>query len=115
MTDDEIKAIRTIYDRGYTVTAANDIPALLDEIERLRAEAKRADEEATLLANSELATTEQVIRALRVENERLRGAVEIGMHYLKGHYPIPVKEKEVLAKMKAALADYCTDALNGGK
>jgi hypothetical protein len=37
MTDDEIKAVRTIYDRGYTVTAANDIPALLDEIERLRA------------------------------------------------------------------------------
>lgn len=36
MTDDEIKAIRTIYDRGYTVTAANDIPKLLDEIERLR-------------------------------------------------------------------------------
>lgn len=36
MTDDEIKAIRTIYDRGYTVTAANDIPKLLDEIARLR-------------------------------------------------------------------------------
>lgn len=36
MTDDEIEAIRTIYDRGYTVTAANDIPKLLDEIKRLR-------------------------------------------------------------------------------
>lgn len=36
MTDDEIRATLTIYDRGYTVTAANDIPQLLDEIERLR-------------------------------------------------------------------------------
>ena len=36
MTDDEIEAIHTIYDRGYTVTAANDIPKLLDEIKRLR-------------------------------------------------------------------------------
>ena len=41
MTDDEIKAIRTIYDRGYTVTAANDIPNLIDEIVRLRAENTR--------------------------------------------------------------------------
>jgi hypothetical protein len=45
------------------------------EIERLRAEAKRADEEATTLANSDLATTEQVVRALRAENERLRAEV----------------------------------------
>lgn len=37
MNEDEIRAIRTIYDRGYTVTAANDIPALIDEIWRLRA------------------------------------------------------------------------------
>lgn len=36
MTADEIKAIRTIYVRGYTTTAANDIPKLLDEIERYR-------------------------------------------------------------------------------
>ena len=51
MTDDEIKAIRTIYDRGYTVTAANDIPWLLDEIERLRAENKRLREACTLALN----------------------------------------------------------------
>lgn len=76
MTDDEIRAIRSLYDRGYTTTAANDIPKLLDEIERLRAEAERADEEATTLANSDLATTEQVVRALRAENARLRAAAE---------------------------------------
>jgi len=48
VTDDEIKAIRTIYDRGYTTTAANDIPKLLDEIERLRAENARLREACTL-------------------------------------------------------------------
>lgn len=49
--------------------------AAREEVARLRAEAKRADEEATALANSDLATTEQVIRALRTENERLRTEV----------------------------------------
>jgi len=47
-----------------------------EEIARLCAEAKRADEEATTLANSDLATTEQVVRALRAENERLRECSE---------------------------------------
>jgi hypothetical protein len=42
MTDDELKAIRAVYDRGYTTTAANDIPKLLDEIERLRKERERS-------------------------------------------------------------------------
>ena len=108
--------------------------ALLAEIERLRAEARQADDEATRLANSDLATTEQVIRSLRAEirilkqrldctygdtpglihcpidqpcamheAERLREAVKTGMHYLKGRYPVPVKEREVLAKMLSAL------------
>lgn len=49
--------------------------AAREEVARLRAEAKQADEEATNLANSDLATTEQVIRALRAENERLRKAL----------------------------------------
>jgi hypothetical protein len=43
-----------------------------EEIARLCAEAQQADEEATTLANSDLATTEQVVRALRAEIERLR-------------------------------------------
>jgi hypothetical protein len=47
----------------------------LRERDEARAEAKRADEEATALANSNLATTEQVVRALRAEirilNQRL--------------------------------------------
>jgi hypothetical protein len=50
----------------------DDVVWLVQEVERLRAEAKRADEEATKLANSELATTEQVIRGLRAENAALR-------------------------------------------
>lgn len=55
------------------------------EIERLRAEAKRADEEATALANSDLATTEQIVRALRVENDALRAKVRtITEHYKPG-------------------------------
>lgn len=36
MTEEELNAVRVVYERGYTVTAANDIPRLLDEIERLR-------------------------------------------------------------------------------
>lgn len=64
---------------------------------------KQTEEEATRLANSDLATTEQVIRSLRAENARLRDAMTLGMHYLKGSYAIPVKEKEVLAQMQAAL------------
>jgi hypothetical protein len=36
MTDDEIKEIRALYDRGYTTTVVDDIPWMLDEIERLR-------------------------------------------------------------------------------
>ena len=48
MTDDELKAIRVVYDRGYTTTAANDIPKLLDEIVRLRAENARLREACTL-------------------------------------------------------------------
>jgi hypothetical protein len=53
-----------------------------EEIARLCAEARRADEEATTLANSDLATTEQVVRALRAENERLR-AVEQDLNHLR--------------------------------
>jgi len=40
---------------------------LRDQLHDALAEAKRADEEATTLANSDLATTEQVVRALRAE------------------------------------------------
>ena len=53
----------------------DDVAWLVGEIERLRGEAERADEEATMLANSDLATTEQVIRVLRAENERLMAQV----------------------------------------
>lgn len=63
--------------------------AAREEVARLRAEAKRADDEATRLANSDLATTEQVIRALRAENERLRAlldeAEDIVRDYAPGH------------------------------
>lgn len=146
----------------------DDVVWLVGEVERLRAEAKRADEEATKLANSDLATTEQVIRALRVENDALRAkvrtitdhykpgwvdglkavarsagfdpddaphdgvdpptfiqdvidllrvenaalrrrldnacaALRLGMSHLKGFYPVPYKEAEVLATMQAAI------------
>lgn len=49
----------------------DDVVWLVQEIERLRGEARRADEEATKLANSGLATTEQIVRALRAENANL--------------------------------------------
>jgi hypothetical protein len=46
---------------------------------------------------------QESIERLRADNERLRDAVTLGMRYLKGRYPVPVKEKEVLAQMQAAL------------
>jgi hypothetical protein len=54
----------------------DDVVWLVGEVTRLRAEARRADEEATTLANSDLATTEQVVRALRAENAALRAENE---------------------------------------
>ena len=87
MTDDEIKAIRTIYDRGYTVTAANDIPALLDEIARLRVEAD----------------------TMRNRIAVLREALEDVREWSKDDHVMRFDDGDV------ALADYCTDALNGGK
>jgi hypothetical protein len=57
----------------------DDVVWLVGEVERLRAEAKRADEEATTLANSDLATTEQVVRALRAENAALREACALAL------------------------------------
>jgi hypothetical protein len=63
----------------------DDVVWLVQEVERLRAEAKRADEEATKLAYSDLATTEQIVRALRVENDALRAKVRtITEHYKPG-------------------------------
>jgi len=87
VTDDEIKAIRTIYDRGYTVTAANDIPALLDEIARLRVEAD----------------------TMRNRIAVLREALEDVREWSKDDHVMRFDDGDV------ALADYCTDALNGGK
>lgn len=105
MTDEKIRAIRAIYDRGYTLAAANDIPWMLDEIVRLRAEAKRADEEATTLANSDLATTEQVVRALRAENERLRDALHDIREWSKPEHVLRFDDGDV------TLSYFITDAI----
>ena len=61
----------------------DDVVWLVGEVERLRAEAKRADEEATTLANSDLATTEQVVRALRAENAALREACTLALRVME--------------------------------
>lgn len=83
MTDDELKAIRTIYDRGYTVTAANDIPMLLDEIERLRKRDLIVDPsgrtsgwtipESMLEQTADNNTLRQRIVALEAERDACRG------------------------------------------
>lgn len=80
MTRDLLDEIKTRWDFDVTLPMTvpwgkDDVVWLVQEIERLRAEAKRADEEATTLANSDLATTEQVIRSLHAENTRLRKEV----------------------------------------
>jgi len=61
-----------------------------EEILRLRADARRADEEAMTLADSDLATTEQVlhfkntvIRSLRSDNERLRKACALALSVME--------------------------------
>lgn len=61
-----------------------------EEILRLRADARRADEEAMTLADSDLATTEQVlhfkntvIRSLRSDNERLRKACALALRVME--------------------------------
>lgn len=90
MTRDLLDEIKTKWNIPVTLPMSvpwgkDDVVWLVQEIERLRAEAKRADEEATKLANSDLATTEQVVRALRVENDALRAKVRtITDHYKPG-------------------------------
>lgn len=61
----------------------DDVVWLVGEVTRLRAEAKCADEEATTLANSDLATTEQVIRALRAEVAALRAACTLALRIME--------------------------------
>ena len=90
MTDERLDEIKTKWNIPVTLPMSvpwgkDDVVWLVGEVTRLRAEAKRADEEATKLANSDLATTEQVIRALRVENDALRAKVRtITEHYKPG-------------------------------
>ena len=84
MTRDLLDEIKTKWNIPATLPMSvpwgkDDVVWLVGEVTRLRAEAKRADEEATKLANSDLATTEQVVRALRVENDALRAALEAVM------------------------------------
>ena len=91
MTDERLDEIKTKWNIPVTLPMAvpwgkDDVVWLVQEVERLRAEAKRADEEATKLANSDLATTEQIVRALRAEiaderaeSERLCSALEAVM------------------------------------
>jgi len=90
VTDERLDEIKTKWNIPVTLPMSvpwgkDDVVWLVGEVTRLRAEAKRADEEATKLANSDLATTEQVIRALRVENAALRAKVRtITEHYKPG-------------------------------
>lgn len=77
MTSDLLDEIKTKWNIPVTLPMSvpwgkDDVVWLVGEVERLRAEAKRADEEATKLANSGIATTEQLVRALRAENAALR-------------------------------------------
>jgi hypothetical protein len=79
----EVIALREERDEALRLLATRVEAKRLDdacaEVAALRAEARRADEEATTLANSDLATTEQVVRALRAENERLREACALAL------------------------------------
>jgi hypothetical protein len=78
---------------------------LRDQLHDALAEAKRADEEATTLANSDLATTEQVVRALRAENERLREALA---DIARGDYSDPLCQRTPEQRARDALAQKVT-------
>jgi hypothetical protein len=104
--NDRIDEIKTKWNFDVTLPMAvpwgkDDVVWLVGEVERLRAKAERADEEATKLANSDLATTEQVIRALRVENERLRAALA---DIARGDYSDPFCMKTPEQRAREALA-----------
>ena len=94
----------------------DDVVWLVGEIERLRTEARRADEEATTLANSDLATTEQVlrfkntvIRSLRADNERLRAELDEALRLLATR--VEAKRLDDACAEVAALREACTLAL----
>jgi hypothetical protein len=70
-------------ERGVFERAVIERDALRETVRSLREQAKRADDEATTLANSDLATTEQVVRALRAENERLREACTLALNVME--------------------------------
>lgn len=56
------------------------VRALLEsqaQVAALTAQAKALDDEATMLATHDLATTEQVLRAVRVERDAARRALAI--------------------------------------
>lgn len=65
------------------VEVEGELADLRAEVAALRAEAKRADEEATTLANSDLATTEQIVRALRAEVAALREACTLALRVME--------------------------------
>jgi len=109
----EVIALREERDEALRLLAtrveAKRLDEAQEEIARLCAEAKRADEEATTLANSDLATTEQVVRALRAENERLRecnDAMREPMRRLREAANMPAQgESAVVGEVLARLAD----------
>jgi hypothetical protein len=94
----------------------DDVVWLVGEVERLRTEARRADEEAMTLADSDLATTEQVlrfkntvIRALRAENERLRAELDEALRLLTTR--VEAKRLDDACAENERLREACTLAL----
>jgi len=102
---EENKRLRGVFER-----AVIERDALRETVRSLREQAKRADDdEATTLANSDLATTEQVVRALRAENARLRecnDAMREPMRRLREAANMPAQgESAVVGEVLARLAD----------
>jgi hypothetical protein len=107
--DDAFLRLRAAAHADEYVPMENVIEFVLAENARLRAEAEQADEEATTLANSDLATTEQVVRALRAENERLRAALRDIRERARTDHVLRFDDGSIL------LADFITEVLEKEK
>lgn len=125
----EIEGLRAELDEACRLLAtrveAKRLDEAQEEILRLRADARRADEEAMTLADSDLATTEQVlhfkntvIRSLRSDNERLRKACALALRVMEQPNKVNIPPKpqmkfvqitfdpEDIAVLREALAEH---------
>lgn len=81
----------------FAMKVVEERDALREEVARLKSVAAKADEEATMLANSALATTEQVIHTLRRERDEAYAVCEMMAAWWHKHGIEATKEIDEIA------------------